>query len=72
MFYVGRQGQFDAYLHSELKEYPQINYAVVLAYMLGKKTECEYSAHRGNRVRSPTLGAAHIRMPKKSDAKRKL
>ena len=43
MFYVGRQGQFDAYVYSELKklkqEYPQINYAVVLAYMPGKKTE---------------------------------
>ena len=42
MFYVGNQGQFDAYVHSELKrlkqEYPQINYAVVLAYMPGKKT----------------------------------
>ena len=45
MFYVGHQGQFDAYVHSELKklkqEYPQINYAVVLAYMPGKKTECD-------------------------------
>ena len=43
MFYVGHQGQFDAYVHSKLKklkqEYPQINYAVVLAYMPGKKTE---------------------------------
>ena len=43
MFYVGYQGQFDVYVHSELKklkqEYPQINYAVVLAYMPGKKTE---------------------------------
>lgn len=43
MFYVGHQGQFDAYVHSELKrlkqEYPQINYAVVLAYMPGKKSE---------------------------------
>ena len=43
MFYVGHQGKFDAYVHSELKklrqEYPQINYAVVLAYMPGKKTE---------------------------------
>ena len=43
MFYVGHQGQFDAYVHSELKklkhEYPQINYAVVLAYIPGKKTE---------------------------------
>ena len=43
MFYVGHQGQFDAQVHSELKklkqEYPQINYAVVLAYMPGKKTE---------------------------------
>lgn len=41
MFYVGHQGQFDAYVHSELKklkqEYPQINYAVVLAYMPGKQ-----------------------------------
>ena len=43
MFYVGHQGQFDAYVHGELRrlkqEYPQINYAVVLAYMPGKKTE---------------------------------
>ena len=43
MFYVGHQGQFDAYVHSELKRlkqvYPQINYAVVLAYMPVKKTE---------------------------------
>ena len=43
MFHVGHKGRFDAYLHSELKrltqEYPQINYAVVLAYMPGKKTE---------------------------------
>ena len=43
MFYVGHQGQFDAYVYSELKklkqEYPQINYAIVLAYMPGKKTE---------------------------------
>ena len=43
MFYVGHQGQFDAYVHSELKKlkqkYQQINYAVVLAYMPGKKTE---------------------------------
>ena len=43
MFYVGHQGQFDTYVHSELKklkqEYPQINYAVVLAYMPNKKTE---------------------------------
>ena len=43
MFYVGHQGQFDAYVHSELKilkkEYPQVNYAVVLAYMPGKQNE---------------------------------
>ena len=43
MFYVGHQGQFDAYVRSELKrlkqEYPQISYAVLLAYMPGKKTE---------------------------------
>ena len=43
MFYVGHQGQFDAYVHSVLKslkqEYPDINYAVVLAYMPGRKLE---------------------------------
>ena len=43
MFYLGNQGQFDAIVHSELKKlkqvYPQINYAVVLAYMPGKRTE---------------------------------
>ena len=43
MFYVGHQGQFDAYVRSELKkikqEYPQINYAVVLAYVPSKKNE---------------------------------
>ena len=43
MFYMGHQGQFDAYVRSELRklkqEYSQINYAVVLAYMPGKKTE---------------------------------
>jgi len=43
MFYVGHQGLFDAYVHSELKklkqEYPQINYAVALAYMPRKKTD---------------------------------
>lgn len=42
MFYVGNQGQFDTIVRSVLrelkKEYPQINYAVVLAYMPGKKT----------------------------------
>ena len=43
MFYVGNQGQFDAYVRGELtklkQEYLQINYAVVLAYMPGKKAE---------------------------------
>ena len=43
MFYVGNQGRFDAIVRSALRElkeeYPQINYAVVLAYMPGKKTE---------------------------------
>lgn len=41
MFYVGHPGQFDAYVHSEFKklkqEYSQINYAVALAYMPGKR-----------------------------------
>ena len=43
MFYVGNQGRFDAIVRSVLrelkKEYPQINYAVVLAYIPGKQTE---------------------------------
>ena len=43
MFYVGHQGQFDTIVRSALrelqKEYPQVKYAVVLAYMPGKKTE---------------------------------
>ena len=43
MFYVGHQGQFDAMVRSALRdlkrEYPQIDYAVVLAYMPGKKAE---------------------------------
>ena len=43
MFYVGNQGCFDAMVRSELRElrreYPQINYAVVMAYMPGKQTE---------------------------------
>ena len=45
MFYVGHQGQFDAMVRGTLrelkKEYPQINYAVVLAYMPSKKNENE-------------------------------
>ena len=43
MFYVGNQGRFDAIVRSELRDlqraYPQINYAVVLAYMPGRQTE---------------------------------
>ena len=43
MFYVGNQGRYDAIVRSVLrelkKEYPQINYAVVLAYMPGKQSE---------------------------------
>jgi uncharacterized phage-like protein YoqJ len=43
MFYVGNQGQFDAIVHSVLRElkneYPRIDYAVVLAYMPGKQME---------------------------------
>lgn len=45
MFYVGNQGQFDTIVRSTLrglnKEYPQINYAVVLAYMPSEKTQCD-------------------------------
>ena len=43
MFYVGNQGRFDAIVRGVLrelkKEYPQIDYIVVLAYMPGKQTE---------------------------------
>ena len=43
MFYVGNQGRFDTIVRGVLrelkKEYPQINYAVVLAHMPGKQTE---------------------------------
>ena len=43
MFYVGNQGQFDSIVLSVLRElkkkFPQINFAVVLAYMPGKQTE---------------------------------
>ena len=43
MFYVGHQGQFDAIVRGTLrelkKEYPQIDYVVVLAYMPSKKSE---------------------------------
>ena len=43
MFYVGNQGRFDAIVRSVLrelkKENPQINYAVVLAYIPGKQNE---------------------------------
>ena len=43
MFYVGNQGRFDEIVRGVLrelkKEYPQINYAVVLAYMPGKQAE---------------------------------
>lgn len=45
MFYVGKQGQFDAMVRSALKqlkqEYPHIDYAVVLAYMPGKQNNYE-------------------------------
>ena len=41
MFYVGNHGNFDSIVRSVLEElqtaYPQIGYAVVLAYMPGKQ-----------------------------------
>ena len=44
-FYVGHQGNFDAIARAVLRELkvtiPQIDYAVVLAYMPGKKTKNE-------------------------------
>ena len=43
MFYIGNQGRVDVIVRSVLRElkeeYPQINYAVVVAYMPGKQTE---------------------------------
>ena len=43
MFYVGNQGRFDVIVRNVLRglktEYPQIEYAVVLAYMPGKQVE---------------------------------
>ena len=43
MFYVGNQGHFDAIVRGVLRDlqhkYPQIHYAVVLAYMPGKQNE---------------------------------
>lgn len=43
MFYVGNQGRFDAIVRGVLRElqqeYPQINHAVVLAYMPDEQTE---------------------------------
>ena len=45
MFFVGNEGKFDSTAHSVLQnlknEYPQINYAVVLAYMPSKQTKCD-------------------------------
>ena len=45
MFYVGNHGHFDSMVRSILRElqtaYPQIGYAVVLAYMPGKAAEGE-------------------------------
>lgn len=44
-FYVGNQGQFDAYVHKVLKKlvekYSHIHYTVVLAYMPGQHMEYE-------------------------------
>lgn len=43
MFYVGNQGHFDTLVRSTLrdlqKEYPKVNYTVVLAYMPGKQND---------------------------------
>ena len=47
MFYVGNQGQFDSMARKALKritlKYPQVNYAVVLAYMPNEKKECGHT-----------------------------
>lgn len=45
LFYVGNQGQFDAYVRSTLRvlviKYPHIRYSVVLAYMPGSTNKYE-------------------------------
>lgn len=47
MFYVGRQGQFDAIVRSTLRQlteaYPHIRYAVVLERVPGKQEGADYS-----------------------------
>lgn len=47
MFYVGRQGQFDAMVQSMLRQlaevYPHIRYAVVLERLPGKQEGADYS-----------------------------
>lgn len=47
LFYVGNQGNFDYMVKKNLKllktHYPYINYAVVLAYMPGKKLKTDYT-----------------------------
>ncbi len=52
MFYVGNQGHFDFYVRHTLqqlqKQYPHIQYAVVLAYMPGKQNV--YEDHRDTMV----------------------
>lgn len=44
LFYVGNQGQFDVLVRCVLRDlceaYPQIHYAVVLAYLPSGKTRC--------------------------------
>ena len=48
VFFVGNQGRFDGVVRSVLRElemeYPEIHYAVVLAYMPIKKGECGESS----------------------------
>ncbi len=48
LFYVGNHGQFDAVVHRILRdlkqECPQMNYAVVLAYLPGKSNALEHDS----------------------------
>ena len=47
MFYVGNNGHFDALVRQSLREiklaYPQVEYAVVLAYMPKEKKEYDFA-----------------------------
>ena len=64
VFYVGDKGNFDCMVRRLLRkltrEYPHIRYAVVLAYMPGKKPEFDYE-DRSDTIFPDGLERAHPR-----------